>query len=291
LTWKIGTIAPGQTRRVNFQVIADKAGSWTTQVRATAQGITQPADGSTTVTVGEPKMAVIVTGPARRLVNRPAAYQITVANPGTIALTGVKVVDKIPADITFVNASAGGRHVGDQVQWDLGTIPPGSRKLMQMIVRSAKPGEFTNVATTSAEHNQEARDAVLTVFETPKTLAIEIEKAADPVDAGQDALYTIRLINPTNAPISNLGLTVTVPDELKINENEIRGPTPGRANQQTIKFGSLPGLAAGQEAAYSIPLKALSAGSARLKVQLTSDALPAGSVITQEENLTVVQSK
>jgi uncharacterized repeat protein (TIGR01451 family) len=289
LTWKLGSIAAGQTRRVTYQVIAEKAGTWSTQARATAQASAQAADASTTVAVGEPKLSVIKTGPARRLVNRPATYQIAVSNPGTIALTGVRVIDKIPADITFLSATNGGQRVADQVQWDLGAIPAGGHKVVQMVVRSGKAGDLTNVAEVRADHNLQARDAVLTTFENPKTLTLEIEKSIDPLDQGREAVYTIRALNPTSKPATNLGLTITVPDELRI--LDASGPTRGETKQQKVTFPPVPALGAGQETAYTVRVQAANAGAAKLKVELTSDSLPQGTVISQEENVTIVQTK
>ena len=289
LTWKLGSIAPGQTRRVTYQAIAEKTGTWSTQARATAQAGVAAADTSTSVAVGEAKLGVIKTGPARRLVNRPATYQITVSNPGTIALTGVRVLDKVPADITFLSASNGGQRVADQVQWDLGTIPVGGRKAVQMVVRSGKAGELTNVAEVRADHDLQARDAVLTTFENPKTLALEIEKNTDPVDQGREAVYTIRALNPTAKPATNLGLTIAVPDELRI--LDARGPTQGETKQQKVTFAAVPVLGAGQETAYTIRVQATNAGTARVKAELSSDSLPQGSTISQEENVTILQSK
>jgi uncharacterized repeat protein (TIGR01451 family) len=289
LTWKLGAIAPGQTRRVTYQAIAEKAGSWSTQARATAQAGAAPADAASTVAVGEAKLSVLKTGPARRIVNRPATYQITVSNPGTIALTGVRVLDKIPADITFVSATSGGQRVADQVQWDLGTIPAGGRKVVQMVVRSGKAGELTNVAEVRADHDQQARDSVLTTFENPKTLALEVEKNVDPVEQGREAVYTIRALNPTSRPATNLVLTITVPEELRI--VDARGPTQSETKQQKVIFAAVPVLGAGQETAYTLRVQATNPGAARIKAELTSDSLPQGTTITQEENVTILQTK
>ncbi len=287
LRWRLGTIAPGQTRRVKYEVIAAKAGTWSTKVRASTKTVAE--DASTTITVGEPKLSVIKTGPSRRLVNRAAAYQITVANPGTVALTGVQVVDRIPADITFLSASGGGQHVGGQVQWDLGNIPAGGRKVVQMVIRSAKPGELTNVAEVRADHDLRARDAVLTTFENPKTLAIEIEKNVDPVDVGREAIYTIRVLNPTGQGATNLALAIFVPEELRV--IDARGPTQADKRQPKVTFASLPALGAGLETAYTLRVQAANPGAARLKVELTADSLPPGTVISQDENVTVVEPK
>src|SRR5262249_37635628 len=71
LTWKLGTLRPGQSRQVEYQVSAMKTGSFDNRaVAEAAGGLRQEA--AHTVRVGEVKLAVSKAGPRRRLVNRPA---------------------------------------------------------------------------------------------------------------------------------------------------------------------------------------------------------------------------
>ena len=60
-----GTLVPGQTRRFKYEVIADRVGQWSTQVRATVKTGVPPADTATNITVGDLKARVITTGPTR----------------------------------------------------------------------------------------------------------------------------------------------------------------------------------------------------------------------------------
>ena len=67
-------------------------------------------------------------GPARRLVNRPTPYLITVTNVGDLPAEKVHVTDELHRNLVFLRASDGGRVVGDQVEWALGTLAPGETK-------------------------------------------------------------------------------------------------------------------------------------------------------------------
>ena len=150
LTWKLGTVGPGQTKRVEYVVIAKGAGALTSKAVATAAG-GQRQEASSTVTVGEAKLSATKTGPKRRLINRPAAYQITVRNDGTTPITGLQVLDEIPSDLAFVSATDGGRLEVNRVRWLLGTLAPGTSRAVQLVVQARKAGEFINRAAVSAD--------------------------------------------------------------------------------------------------------------------------------------------
>ncbi len=106
LTWKLGDLAAGQTRRIEYQAISKQIGTFHDKAEVTAAGgVRQKASAS--ITVGEAKLSLLKTGPQRRLVHRPAAYQITVSNPGTMPANGVQVSDELPSGIEFLSARRG----------------------------------------------------------------------------------------------------------------------------------------------------------------------------------------
>ena len=71
-------------RAVEYTAVAKKTGSYTNRASAEAAGgLRQEA--SATVRVGEARLAVLKSGPATRLVGRPATYLITVRNAGTMS--------------------------------------------------------------------------------------------------------------------------------------------------------------------------------------------------------------
>ena len=106
VTWNLGDMAPGQTRRVRCTVIPKSVGKFTMQAEARAAvGVNGKA--SRAVAVGEPKLSLVATGPKSRLVNRPATYLITVSNPGTMALTNVVVTTEITEGMALQSATGG----------------------------------------------------------------------------------------------------------------------------------------------------------------------------------------
>ncbi len=274
LTWKLGDLAPGQTRRVEYQAISKQTGTFANKAEVKAAGGLHET-AAAKVVVGEAKLSILKTGPQRRLVNRPAPYWITVSNPGTMTATGVQVSDELPAGIELLHASAGGRVAGGQVRWLLGPLPAGETRSLQLVVRAARPGRFGNMVRVTAEHDLSARAmADETHFEAAAGPTVEIDKSADPLDVGQKGVYTIRLINPEPTAFLRPRIVVTVPEELAFLGS--RGPTTAQRDGQIVRFDPLTALEAGKEVTYTVEVEARKPGEVRLRVELADDRTALG---------------
>ena len=127
LTWDLGAIAPGQSRHVQYQVIAKSSGRLCDRASAVAAGGLH-AEAESCVTVGEPRLTLTKVGPARRYLNSDAVYQITATNAGTVPLSNVTITDSLPANVVFVRASNGSQRSGNEVSWSIGTLRPAPGK-------------------------------------------------------------------------------------------------------------------------------------------------------------------
>jgi uncharacterized repeat protein (TIGR01451 family) len=289
LVWKLGTLRPGETRRIDYKVTLKAAGRLTTKAVVEASGGLREEASSTTF-VGAPKLTLTKSGAERRLVNRPAAYLLTVSNPGDMPAQNVEVSDEIPAGIEFLSASAGGslvrrtRPALDEVKWTVGTLAPGASRTLQVVVRATAPGELVNVAAAAADRGLTAKATVRTKFEAPAGLSAEIDKGADPLDVGRDVVYVVRLLNPGREAARDVTLVVTAPEELKV--GNARGPTAAEQDRQTVKFAPLPTLRPGAEAEYTLYAQALKPGVAELRVDVTS-AETGLTPLTWKETVTV----
>jgi uncharacterized repeat protein (TIGR01451 family) len=284
LTWKLGDLPPGQSRHLEYQVISKQTGTFHNKAEVKAAGgVHQKARAS--LTVGEAKLSLLKTGPQRRLVNRPTPYQITVSNPGTVPATGVQVSDELPSGIEFLGASDGGRVANGQVHWSLGTLPPGAARVLQVVIRAPRPGRFGNMAQAKAEHNLSAKVLAETHFESASGATVEIDKSADPLEVGQKATYTIRLINPAKTAFLRPSLVITVPGEMTVLGQ--RGPTTAQRDGPIIHFDPLPALDAGREVIYTVEVEAKKAGEARLRVELTDGRAELGAPRIWEEKTTI----
>ncbi|HZV07896.1 MAG TPA: DUF11 domain-containing protein [Gemmataceae bacterium] len=267
LTWKVGDLPPNQTRRIEYQAIPSKLGQFRNNVKATADGGTS-ATGSASVNVVEPKLKISVSGPQRRLANRPIPYHITVRNLGSVALANVQVTDELPGRIEFISASSGGRREGGFVRWSLGAMQVGEVRSLDLVLRAPESGDCSNEARVQADNNLSDRaNSGWMRIESVSTPVIEIDKAKGSLVVGEKAAYTIRLFNPGKNSVLNPSVIVTVPDEMKILGP--RGATSAQQQGQHIHFDPLPALDGGKEELFFVDVEARKAGEATLRAWWT----------------------
>jgi uncharacterized repeat protein (TIGR01451 family) len=283
LTWDLGTIAPGQTRSIDYQAIAKKSGRLCTKAVATAAGNIR-ADSESCVEVGEARVELSMRGPERRFLTSPATYTLTVTNPGTMPATNVTISNPIPANATFVGATQGGRLSASQIQWTAGNLAPGARRSFQVTVKAKGEGEVLNKATASADRGLTAQAEAKTLFEGATGLSADVEVQDNPIEVGGQTTYLIRVMNQGALEATDVQVFATLPEQMQI--VTAKGPTGHKAEGQQVVFDSVPALAPKKEVRYEITVKAVRAGDVRFKVDLTAKQLPAGPV-HREESTTI----
>jgi uncharacterized repeat protein (TIGR01451 family) len=299
VTWNLGDLAPGQTRRVRCTVIPKAVGKFTlrAEARDAAGGL---GDASRGVAVGEPKLTVVTAGPKVRLVNRPATYLITVSNPGTMPVTNVAVTTEITEGMALQSAS-GDAHLSSkrtrldkrldrevtyqELRWSLGALAPGDRRILQMVLQTSNEGTLDHRVTATADRNLEQHAEVRTLFEKITGMHLEVVKTADPISVGEEATYTFHAINQGDGAAPNVAVTIHVPGEMEVLKDKLE-PT-ARVEGQTVTF-TLPELAAGAKGTFVLKVRALKPGEVRLTAKLLCGQLMQGGPVTNEETATIV---
>jgi uncharacterized repeat protein (TIGR01451 family) len=293
LTWKLGDLPSRAVRVVEYQVVAKETGRLTTSAMVEAGGDLRRQT-THTVKVGQPVLAVRKTGPAQRLVTRSATYQITVRNPGDLPATNVQLSDDLPAEMSFVSATAGGRLARSnsaesghpQVRWDMGDIPAGGKKSVLLVVRARKAGTFKNVCTATGDRGLQEQGKAQTHFAEATGLALEIDKTTDPVEVGRETGYVLRLLNPGKVAETNITLSATVPEGLEV----LAARGPGGAAEPVggkVTFAPLASLAPGGEAVFTVRVRAEKAGEIKFNAFAVSDATGAANPVKAEESMLV----
>jgi uncharacterized repeat protein (TIGR01451 family) len=237
------------------------------------------------VNVVDAKLSLKKTGPRQHFISVPVPYQLTVTNEGTSPLTNVVVTDRLPAQTTFVSASNGGRAVGSQVQWSLGTLAPGASKTLDLKLRARTTGELVNQAEARAERGVLATAEARTIIRGGAGLLLEVIDVNDPIEVGEETQYQIIIRNQGSAPATKVRITANVPPELEI--TRVQGPVDHKKEQQKVSFDPLD-VPPGADTVYRIHLRATKPGDVRFKVEMTGDQLPAGPVL-EEESTTIIK--
>lgn len=287
LTWNIGKLAPGDCRQVEYQVIAKKAGKLCNKAVAVADGGLR-AETESCVVVGEPKLTLEAEGPERHLVTRPATYQLTVHNPGSKAATNVVLINPLPAGTRFFGSTIGGQNTGSQIQWAIGTLPPGGRRAVQVSLQAQAAGEIINRATATADRGLKAQAEVHTIFEGATGLTADVEVKDNPVEVGAETAYLVTVLNQGSVPATDVQIVAQVPEQFTV--LAVKGPSAHRQEGQQVTFEPLPTLKPRGELRYEIRVKALRTGDVRFKVDLTAKELPAGPV-HREQSTNIYQGE
>jgi uncharacterized repeat protein (TIGR01451 family) len=285
LTWDVGTLASGESRTFDYQIITTKTGKLLNRAVATAGTLRQEA--ASEVEVTEPKLRIEKRGPDVQFFRRPATYQITVTNDGSTPLTNVVVTDTLPEKTKLDRMSAGGQAISaNQVQWPLGTLGPRERKMVQITLRAEDKGRVVNKAAAQADGVPAVSAEAATEFESAAGLTFYIEPPENPATVGMPARYTITVVNQGSAAANDIDIAATVPEQMSIKEVRLKGAT---VNGQEVQFPRIPTLEGGRQASFEIDVEPTKAGGeATMRAKMTTKELPTG--VTKETRTNIVSN-
>src|SRR3989441_739252 len=123
-------------------------------------------------------------------------YTLSYSNTGNANATGVVLTDTVPANTTFVSATAGGTLASGVVTWSVGNLAAGASGSVQMVVRVASPlanGTSLTNGTYGVDSNETAPvsgAAVSTTVSSAPLPPAPNTASPDPVAASGTLTYT-----------------------------------------------------------------------------------------------------
>lgn len=146
-------------------------------------------------------------------------YTVNVTNNGPDSATGVKLIDTLPAGVTFISATASQGtciYAGGKVTGDLGTINAGSGATVTIVAQQTAGGTITNEANVSSNNvdpnmgNNTAAESTTVIIK----VAIDIKPGSYPnaINLGSmgtvpvailsTATFDARAVNPTTVTLA-----------------------------------------------------------------------------------------
>jgi uncharacterized repeat protein (TIGR01451 family) len=256
-----GTILPGDSSVITLGVTVGPEAAGTVQNTATVSGggDVVPGNNSSTVTtpVGAQSDLIVSKSSGTFTYGTNGTYTLQVTNTGTIATSGtVTVRDTLPAGLTFVSGSGPGWTVVDSdgvvTATTPGPIAAGSSSSFTFQVDvgpEAVPSVYNRARVSGGGQLNTTND---TTSFTTTVLApdLTILKTSGPLEALEDATYTIKVTNVGTSPTTT---PIVVTDTLPLGLSFVSGSGSGwtvLADGQEVT-GTYAGLlGAGQSASF-----------------------------------------
>ncbi len=194
-----------------------------------------------------PKIHVTKSAPSQVNCGEQFIIPITVSNTSTVDAHNVMVNNPLPSGLAYVSSSPAGMFTNGNVNWNLGTLPAGSQRTINLTVSANPTGRFGSYAEASADQNLSDRDFAETNVVCPQ-LALTCQ-APTQVSACDMINYTITVHNNGTGMAENVQITDKMAQGLI------------RTNGQFAQSFNIGTLSPGESQTFSIQAKPQNAGT------------------------------
>jgi len=277
LSFDVADLAPGQGKPLAVTFKANQRGKVCSA--ATVSSANAGKLGAETCTVIlVPGLKVEHTGSKEQILGRNADYEIVVSNSGDTVLSNVVISDAVPAETAIV-AAPGAILNANKATWTIPELKPGAKITQSVKLTSKVAGTHCNNVTASVGSLSDSAKAC-TVWKGIAAVALEVVDNPDPIQVGENTLYTIRVVNQGFADIHNVKLVASFDDKTAPISSD-----KGTINGRTVTMSVVQTVASKQVLTGTITVKGVKAGDSRNKVVLTCEEL--GSAVEETESTTV----
>ncbi|MDB5307005.1 MAG: hypothetical protein JWO38_1207 [Gemmataceae bacterium] len=262
LVWSFGTLRPGDRKTIEL-VMTPKPG--VKEVKNLAYVRFEHGEQVTT-RINQPTVKVAKTAPKQTVHGETFTVRVVVENTGRVPAQKVRVIEDVERSAEFEAITAGAsrtRPEGNQWHWEVGTLMPGERKVIEYRVTpqlAAEARTLTNVQYDKGElKTAEARTDVL-----KPGLGVKLTGSTGLVGASETARYEITVRNTGTLPSTNVRVTGTIPADCK--------PTMktegGQVTRDSIVW-TIPRLEPGAAQSFRFGLKAGTSGQRTVAASAT----------------------
>jgi uncharacterized repeat protein (TIGR01451 family) len=267
LVWDLGTMMSKQERAIQMKLQADVKGDVTPQAWVTFTGSTVMR-----IRVREPKLAMKATAPDKALVGDPAAFTLTVSNPGDGSADQVKIQAVLSEGLEHAR--------GNKIDFDIGNLAAGESRNVTLLCATRVGGLQKCEAVAVAEGGLSAKDTASLNVIMPRLDLHVVGPRLRYLD--RKAIYALKVTNPGDAPASNVTVADVVPAGFKV----LAASDGGRHDYQTRAVSWFLGeIGPGQTREVKLEVQAISPGDHKHK----ASAVGARGLHAESELLTRVE--
>ena len=185
------------------------------------------------------------------LVETNLAYTLTVANQGPSEATGVTLTDILPAGVSFISATPGqGTCSGTStLTCDIGTLANGDQAVVTIVVTPNSTGNITNTASVTGDaldpNSADNSASETTTVTRAADLSLTLSDSPDPTLVESDLTYTLTVTNSGPSDATDVTLTDTLPDGVRLDSST---PSQGTCSGTSTVTCALGAIAVGDSA-------------------------------------------
>jgi len=272
---EVGALPAGEKRSYTKLVRASGTGAFGGTAVATGFGGLRAETEPASVQVTQPVLRANVAAPARAAIGQVYTVGVTVGNAGDGPARDTRVQLTIPVGTSLVSGEpaedTGMTVAGENVQWELGTIDPGTERTVSVKLRADQAMAIQQHVLVTAHG---ADDVVIdsgTELYGIATVNVELRDEVDPIQVGGQAVYLVRVVNQGTAPATNLKLVCTLEEGMSL--VEAGGASAGSGDGAQITFEPVATLAPKAAVSWRVVVRADQPGDRRFTVAVTSDQL------------------
>ena len=162
----MGTLAAGERKTIELELTAHQAGRLNVCAMAHADNGLR-AEASQEVLVRRANLDVVIMGPPRNYAATGATYKVRIENTGDAMAEDVMAVASLPAGAKYIASTDGGKFDEQraQVMWRVGSLRPGSIRVLEMQCELHSSGENRVDVQCQASQDLSVAKSVVTVVE------------------------------------------------------------------------------------------------------------------------------
>ncbi|MCB1608183.1 MAG: DUF11 domain-containing protein [Xanthomonadales bacterium] len=219
-----GSLAPGNSTSVRIDVDAQEAGVITNTATASLAGGAGDSDSEATTIIDRPALSFTKSADRNQaILGENIDFTLSVRNNGSSAVSGLRIVDRLPPNLSFVAASGSGwscsSSAGNVVCTSGGLQAGASSSVLLTTLAAGPAGTATNTATLTFGSDGSGLSASASVLlsepSSAPDLVLSKTDSADPVTVGAVFSYSLNVTN-RGGPASNLMLSDTLPNGLSL---------------------------------------------------------------------------
>ncbi len=270
LEYEIGTLLPGQSKRVKLGLKAAEIGRTKNLMFASAAGGLR-AQHEIELEVVAPRLTTAADGPTRRYLQREVAHQFKVGNQGTSPATNVDLIAKLPAGLRFVSANNQGEYkpASHAVVWSIAELGMNVNAAVELVTMPVDVGSQNIKFEAVADLNQKSAIEQELNVEHLIDVFFDIDDVVDPIEIGADTSYQIRIVNQGTQAATNVQLQIEFPNGLV--PTAVEGNLQNQIQGQRIQFAPISSMKPGDQLQLLVRAKGQTAGDHRVIVVMQAD--------------------